>query len=258
MEKPILFEELTAPEIRKLSKKIDMVMLVGGATEQHGPHLPEGTDWMNSYEIAKKVSVKTGVPVLPPIKYGESQTHKHLGALWVRPETLHKIVYDICKSLFNSGFHKFLLFPAHGTNTWPFHTAWSNLRFDLPNIQIKVVDESIYQFMTKEGREILGKVREMDPYEYHAGTTETSLVLAHRPDLVKMELAEDWPMKMPHGALFDYRVDQISKTGVCGRPTKASKELGEKIMNARVDAISRWIENALKEEVPFKDKVDHV
>jgi creatinine amidohydrolase/Fe(II)-dependent formamide hydrolase-like protein len=63
---------------------------------------------------------------------------------------------------------------------------------------------------------------------------------------------------MPHGALFDYRVDQISKTGVCGRPTKASKELGEKIMNARVDAISRWIENALKEEVPFKDKVDHV
>jgi len=230
-----------------------MVIIVGGATEQHGPHLAECTDWMNSYEIAKRVSARTGVPVLPPIKYGDSQTHKRLGALWVRAETLHNIVNDVCKSLYYAGFKKILLFPAHGTNTWPFHTAWSNLRFDLPNIQIKIADQTIYQFMSEENKKIIQLVNELDPFQYHAGISETSLMLAIRPDLVHMDRAVDWPMKMPHGALFDYRVDQISETGVCGRPSNASRELGEKLINARVNAIVKWIELALQEKIPFPD-----
>ena len=255
MSKPILWEELTAPEIRELSKKVGMAIVVGGATEQHGPHLAEGTDWMQSYEIANRISAKAGIPVLPPIKYGDSQTHKRLGALWVRADTLHRIVYDICKSLYYSGFKKILLFPAHGTNTWPFHTAWSNLRFDLPNVQIKVVDSTVYQFMSEEDKRFMKKVSEIDPNEYHAGTRETSMMLAIRPDLVHMERAVDWPMKMPHGALFDYRVDQITESGVCGRPTNASKELGEKIIEIRANAIAKWIKKALHEEIPFPDKV---
>ena len=253
MNTPILWEELTAPEIRELSEKVGMAIIVGGATEQHGPHLPECVDWMNSYEIAKRVSARTGVPILPPIKYGESQTHKRLGALWIRPETLHSIVYDVCKSLYHAGFRKILLFPAHGTNTWPFHTAWSNLRFDLPNIQIKIADQTIYQFMSEEDKKIIKKINELDPFQYHAGTSETSLMLAIRPDLVHMDRAVDWPMLMPHGALFDYRVDQISESGVCGRPSKASPVLGEKLINARVNAISKWIELALQEKIPFPD-----
>ena len=257
--KPVLWDELTGPEIKQLNKKTDMVIIPVGATEQHGPHLPLLTDALIPTKIAYSISEKTGIPVLPTISYGDSQTHKTLDAtVWLRPETLHDWIYDVCKCLYFQGFRKILIINGHGTNVWPLHTAWSNLRFDLPDIQIKIADNTINQYMSEEDKATLEEIRKLDPYEYHAGTTETSLVLAHRPDLVKMELAEDWPMKMPHGALFDYRVDQISKTGVCGRPTKASKELGEKIMNARVDAISRWIENALKEEVPFKDKVDHV
>ena len=96
--------------------------------------------------------------------------------------------------------------------------AWSNLRFDLPNIQIKIADQTIYQFMSEEDKKIIKKINELDPFQYHAGTSETSLMLAIRPDLVHMDRAVDWPMLMPHGALFDYRVDQISETGVCGRP----------------------------------------
>jgi len=97
MSSPVLWEELTAPEIRKLSKKIDMVILPVGSTEQHGPHLPTCTDCIFPTELAKAISAETGVPILPTIPYGESQTHKRLGAtLWIRPETLHRIVYEIC------------------------------------------------------------------------------------------------------------------------------------------------------------------
>jgi creatinine amidohydrolase len=251
--KPILWEELRAPEIRALQEKGSMVILVGGATEQHGPHLPTCTDTLIGYELAKRVSALTGVPVLPPIAYGDSQTHKHLGAtVWIRPETLHRLVYEICRCLYEQGIRRFLLIPSHGTNVWPFHTAWSNLRFDCPDIQVKVIDESVYQFMSPEDRKAIEEANRLDPYAYHAGTTETSEVLASRPDLVKMEEAVDEPMLMPHGALFDYRVDQISKSGVCGRATKASRELGERLFTARANAIAEWIKRALREEIPFK------
>jgi creatinine amidohydrolase len=251
--KPILWEELRASEIRDLQKRVDMVILVGGATEQHGPHLPTCTDTLIGYEIAKRVSAMTGVPVLPPISYGDSQTHKRLGAtVWIRPETLHRLVYEICQCLYEQGFRRFLLFPSHGTNVWPFHTAWSNLRFDCPDIQIKVIDESVYQFMSPEDRKVVQEVKELDPFEYHAGTSETSLVLAIRPDLVRMDQAVDEPLYMPHGALFDYRVDQISRFGVCGRATKADRRLGERLLTARANAIAEWVRRALREEIPFR------
>jgi len=66
-----------------------------------------------------------------------------------------------------------------------------------------------------------------------------------------MERAVDWPMKMPHGALFDYRVDQITESGVCGRPSKATKEIGEKIFGIIVRTYVKWVKTALKEEIPF-------
>jgi creatinine amidohydrolase/Fe(II)-dependent formamide hydrolase-like protein len=106
--------------------------------------------------------------------------------------------------------------------------------------------------MSVEDRKAIEEANKLDPYAYHAGTTETSEVLASRPDLVRMEEAVDEPMLMPHGALFDYRVDQISRSGVCGRATKSSRELGERLLTARANAIAEWIRRALREEIPFK------
>lgn len=252
MGKPILWEELTGPEIKELSKKIDMVIIPVGATEQHGPHLPACTDSLLPTKVAHAVSAETGVPVLPTISYGDSQTHKRLGAtIWLRPETLHRWVYDVCKCVYDQGFRKILIINGHGTNVWPLHTAWSNLRFDLPAAQIKIADDTINQFMSEEDKLLMKKVRELDSNEYHAGTYETSMVLYHRPDLVHMERAVDWPMKIPHGGLFDYRVDQITESGVCGRPTKASGELGRKVFEAIVRTHVKWVKAALEEEIPF-------
>ena len=254
MKKPVLWEELTGPEIKELSEKMDMVILPVGATEQHGPHLPVCTDSLLPTEVAYAESAETSVPVLQTLRYLDSPTHKRLDAtIWLRPETLHCWIYDVCKCVYEQGFHKILIINGHGTNVWPLHTAWSNLRFDLPSAQIKIADATINQFMSDEDKLLMEKVRKMDPNEYHAATSETSRVLYHRPDLVHMDRAIDWPMKLPHGALFDYRVDQISETGVCGRPTKASKELGEKLIDSRAHAIAKWIEKALQENIPFPD-----
>jgi creatinine amidohydrolase len=67
-KKPILWEELTWKDIKKLVSSMKMVIIPIGACEQHSPRLPLCVDTVDCYEIAKRVSAKTRVPVIPPIK----------------------------------------------------------------------------------------------------------------------------------------------------------------------------------------------
>ncbi len=80
--KPILWDELSWKDVEEITKNIKMVILPIGACEQHGPHLPLGVDTIDCYEIAKRVSAKTGVPVIPPIIYGVSQSMANFRALY--------------------------------------------------------------------------------------------------------------------------------------------------------------------------------
>jgi creatinine amidohydrolase len=74
---------------------MDMVIVPVGACEQHGPHLPLAVDTIDRYEIAKRVSAKTGVPVIPPMMYGCSQSHgKFPGTLSIRPETMIRMLSE--------------------------------------------------------------------------------------------------------------------------------------------------------------------
>src|SRR5262244_1583471 len=73
--KAILWEEFNWKDIEKLTTRMKMVIIPIGSCEQHGPHLPLDTDTIDCYEVAKRVSAKTGVPVIPPLVYGCSQSH---------------------------------------------------------------------------------------------------------------------------------------------------------------------------------------
>lgn len=73
--KPVLWEELSWKDVESISQTMDMVIVPTGACEQHGPHLPLAVDTIDCYEVAKRVSPKTGVPVVPPLMHGCSQSH---------------------------------------------------------------------------------------------------------------------------------------------------------------------------------------
>jgi creatinine amidohydrolase/Fe(II)-dependent formamide hydrolase-like protein len=62
--KPILWEELTWKDVDILTKTMKMAIIPTAACEQHGPHLPLSVDTIDCYEVAKRVSAKTGVPVI--------------------------------------------------------------------------------------------------------------------------------------------------------------------------------------------------
>ena len=94
--KPILWEELTWKDVNVLTKTMKMAIIPTAACEQHGPHLPLSVDTIDCYEVAKRVSAKTGVPVVPPLTYGCSQSHGNFpGTLSLRPETMMKVICEI-------------------------------------------------------------------------------------------------------------------------------------------------------------------
>ena len=139
--KPVLWEELSWKEIENLTKTMDMVIVPVGTCEQHGPHLPLAVDTIDCYEIAKRVSAKTGVPVIPPMMYGCSQSHgKFPGTLSIRPETMIRMLSELAEWLYKSNIRKILFLNGHMWNWGPLYSARENIRYDYPDLQVRVLD----------------------------------------------------------------------------------------------------------------------
>jgi creatinine amidohydrolase len=245
-KKPILWEELTWKDIEKLVSSMKMVIIPVGACEQHGPHLPLCVDTVDCYEIAKRVSAKTRVPVIPPLMYGCSQSHgKFPGTLSIRPETMIRMICDIIEWLYNSGIRKVLLLNGHMWNWGPIYSARENIHYDFPDMQVRVLD---WWSTTSTISSLSLKDCPTLPSYVHANIGETSCMLAIRPDLVKMEEAGD---QDDYKTFFEYRMDQYSTSGIVGRETtKSTKEFGQQILNMVIDNLALMIKDALKEEIP--------
>lgn len=105
-------------------------------------------------------------------------------------------------------------------NWGPIYSARENLRYDLPDLQVRILNwwETTPKTMAK-----LVEDCSIFPSYIHANIAETSGVLAARPDLVDMSKAID---EEDYETFFEYRMDDYSKTGVVGRgATKSSTEL---------------------------------
>ena len=247
--KSILWEELTWKDVKKLTKNMKMAIIPTAACEQHGPHLPLAVDTIDCYEVAKRVSAKTGVPVVPPLVYGCSQSHGNFpGTLSLRPETMMKVICEIAEWLYKSEIRKILILNGHMWNWGPIYSARENLRYDYPDLQVRVLN---WWETTSKTMDKLVEDCPVFPSYIHANISETACVLAARPDLVNMEEAVN---EDDYETFFEYRMDEYSKSGVVGRgATKATAELGEKLFGVVVDALVPMVKNALEEEKPLKN-----
>ncbi len=243
---PILWEELTWKDVDRLTKTMNMAIIPTAACEQHGPHLPLAVDTIDCYEVAKRVSAKTGVPVVPPLTYGCSQSHGNFpGTLSLRPDTMMKVICEISEWLYKSRIRKILILNGHMWNWGPIYSARENLRYDFPELQVRVLNwwETTPTTMSK-----LVEDCPVFPSYIHANLSETSCVLAARPELVNMQEAID---EDDYETFFEYRMDQYSKSGVVGRSaTKSTAELGEKLFTMVVNALVPMVRNALNEDIP--------
>ena len=250
--KPILWEELTTADIPKLVKNMKMAIVPLGAIEQHGPHLPMNCDTLLVHELAKRVSAKTGVPVLPPMEYGQSQAQGDFpGTISVNPDTLYKTLIEVCEWLYKCGIRKILLLNGHGMNKGATLMAQEYVSYRFPrDVQIKALT---YWETNRQTMRIFCRADLYQVANTHANLSETAMTMAIRPDLVKIDRVVDEQDIIE--TYWYYRKDKISASGTEGSGAgNATAELGEEILSGIAAELIKWVEGALKEDMPKPHK----
>ena len=226
-----------------------------GSTEQHGPHLPTGTDAYAAIALADDASARTGAVVTPPLWFGWSPHHLVLpGTISVRAEVLTEVLYDIISSLHKHGGRGFVVVNGHRIVNIPWMQLAAQRAQENLGVRVSIFDPA---YMSKEISGALG----FGPIG-HAEEAETSHMLFKYPELCKMEKAFDF---VPAHARPFYSVDpsypgdtqcyvpstvndarttvERSK-GTAGRPTSASAEKGVKYHDhlvARLVSVIEWL-----------------
>ncbi len=210
-----------------------------GAIEQHGRHLPIGTDWIAISEISRRVALELNAFLVPAIPFSMSECHGPLaGTVWLKPATLAAVVRDVACSLREQGIRKLLILNGHGGN-FVLEPVIQELNREYPYFVVIMPPEV---WALSEGDE---SIYESASSEVHAGEAETSIQLYLNPDNVRTESIDAVP---PVGREFlDYiSIDQISPDGVWGLPSYGDAGKGERAIAAQVQAIVRFARQAFE------------
>ncbi len=184
---------MTWQEAEDAFKKTDMVIVPVGSIEQHGKHLPLGTDSYAAIETAKLIAQKTDVIIAPVILAGLSEHHTGFpGSITLSPETFEAVLYETAASLMKYGVKNIMIYNGHGGN----------------NVSVNNVIQKINQ-ETSATAVFLNNIQlppEEDPepeipLDWHAGVEETSLMLYLAGNLVQMSKAESSELILPDIAI---------------------------------------------------------
>ncbi len=230
--------ENTSIELKE--SKLDMAILPIGSIEQHGRHLPLGTDWMIAQEVSRRVASRVNGYLLPAMPFTSSSCHRgSVGTVWLRETTLLNFVKDIAESLSCGGFSKLVVINCHGGN-WILKPAVREVNVDSPNIRVIML--SPWALAEEELKKIMETAASDD---VHAGEGETSLMMYLCESLVRPGGTDYIP---PVGREFlDYlSLMEISPSGVWGRPSKASGKKGEKAIEIMVSETARYIKQTFE------------
>jgi creatinine amidohydrolase len=196
---------------------VDTAIATVGAIEQHGHHMPLGTDWIIGDHMARALAKELGgdVYLLPALPFGTSREHMAFpGTITLRAATLAAVLEDIVDSLRQHGFQTIVLLSTHGGN-WILKPALRELNYKYPELTLLWANGPL----PEEGETI--------PEDVHAGRGETSTLLHFRPDLVRpITEAMDSPGIVGQEFLDYVGFDKTTRVGAWGRPTEATAEQG--------------------------------
>lgn len=188
-----------------------------GTCEQHGPHMPLGCDTIIVERLADDLSAEFGVLRAPTMEYGVNVVTERLfaGNASLRRKTLHRALNDLIDTWESSGVSEFILLTAHEHD--PHLEAISTII--TRGARVRVVDI----FGMKFGDLLEGQTEPM-----HGDEVDTSLMLHIAPELVDMELAQEYMMSRDELRRYRrgwLRIPEVSP-GSIGRPRLATAEKG--------------------------------
>lgn len=227
-------------ELKKMIEKECYALLPVGACEQHGPHLPIGTDNLLASYYADQLAKRIECAVFPNVNFGYSWVWKGLpGTLTLEQETYQQMIFELCESIIDQGFKKIIIVNGHDSNNKALRYILRKIKDKYPNIfAIAVFYPNI--------NEIYAKYMETKKWNglFHADEWETSLMLASHPDLVDMSKAiVSYPEKPGFYGFDSSSLANISESGIYGDPTRATVEKGKSIINDSVDYLVNILKN---------------
>ena len=225
-------------ELAGLQKRAqNLIIIPVGSTEQHGGHLPLGTDTMVAMMLAEDAAQQAGVVVAPPLWFGWSPHHMVLpGTITIRPEILIEVLYDVIDSLQKHGFSKFVVINGHRIVNIPWMQLTAERAQRLLGVKVVLFDPA-YMSKTIVGSLGYGPVG-------HSEEIETSHMLYKHPELVHMAKARDNPPAQHNlysvdpaypgdtlcyvpSTACDMQKSVDAAGGTTGSPSKTNREQGQ-------------------------------
>jgi creatinine amidohydrolase len=226
------------------------VLLATAAVEQHGDHLPLGTDCMIVEAVLERLdaAVDHKLLILPTQQVGCSEHHMKLpGSLTLQHDSMQSAVIDVIESVIKHGFKRIAIINAHGGNQYIDGVIGEKIGQRYPDVECLVTN------WWTAAREKLRQVHEGGFGSVgHACEFETSLIQVIAPETVDMAAAVDGGIQHRVRSMwFDlfespvaacYRPFHVlSKSGAYGKPSLASPEKGQKILDLSVEALKELI-----------------
>lgn len=262
-------DELSAPQVNQLDRQRTLFILAVGMLEQHGPHLPIGSDTFGVVFEASRVAVRVAqqlpdwtVVLMPAVNYGEGGANEiggiltHPGTYGIRQTTLRALIADIGGQIAQNGFRWLFVASGHGA---PAHNLAIDEATDfvsetfgvsmLPVTTIFRTDAAIQARLAAiQARHFPEADRTRWGLDVHAGVAETSALLALRPDLVD----SGYQALAPYAASSQ---DDLAATarkpgwpGYFSAPAEATAAYGRDLEAWWVDGLSELIVRATKGE----------
>jgi creatinine amidohydrolase len=193
MEKARTLMEMSSPESGQILRETELVILPIGSVEQHGNHLPMGTDYYAAESFARRVTGLTGGLLVDFIPFGVTPLHMGFpGTVTLRAETMIEVFMDVCKSMHRHGARKFVFLNWHERNLPVVEIAAERTQNECEDTRVLIVHA---HFIAKN---LYGKLVGLT----HGGELEVLPILADRPEMVHLDLAYD-PSPQDHGAESD-------------------------------------------------------
>ncbi|HIQ53602.1 MAG TPA: creatininase [Pseudomonas pachastrellae] len=233
-----------------------VVFLPCGATEQHGPHLPLGTDALLSTALSADVAAQIGGIVAPALAYGYKSQPKcgggqhFCGTTSLDGATLIALVQDAVREFARHGVKRLVLVLGHYENTW-FVTEGIQLALrELgPGCELEVMRLEHWDFCREDTLEDIFPDGFPGFALEHAAVIETSLMLHYVPHLVSLDkIPNDPPADFPPYDMYPTRTEWVPPSGVLSSARGSTAEKGARMADDIATGITAAVRHEFKLE----------
>lgn len=250
-----MLENQSWKSARQIFRERKIALVPVGSTEQHGPHLPLGTDFFIARALAESAARDAGAICTPVIPIGVSAHHRQFwGTLWVSPQTFRQYTREVATSLAYHDIRRIIFVNGHGGNLPSLQEICHSLRAE--NLY-----SVVHQWWTDPSVIELQR-RLFKSKGSHAGAIETAMLMAIRPELIDTasydEAAEGAAAEFgitKFGAQLPVDTLEFSRSGATLDPHEATVEAGKQIFHAALEGLknlTHWLEKAKVDDLEPK------